>query len=186
MKTGETDRSLNQLVETVLSHISATLAQGLAPDQRQWAVEVFRTTILPYRLRFAWQESPEQRLQRAEVVSRSLISKLAALTPSRKLEWVRLSYYGTLLNPLSDAAFQLAERVFLDPSLREQLKPEAASRLHQLKQLVADMSEHEPAVLDSLREEVSETTMDCVFVLEEGKVISLRLGRARLATAQRN
>ena len=104
------DRSdaLDPLIERILGAASEALTSGLSAEQAEWALNAFRGTVLPYRLRFAVDEGKAERQARAEVVTDDLLADFADLPPSDKWLAVRRACY--LARPSSQRSSSVAGR----------------------------------------------------------------------------
>jgi hypothetical protein len=167
--------SIEPLVEEVLQQIYPTLTEGLPPKQALSALDAYRSTILPYRLSFASNEEESERQKRAAIEIEDIVGGLQNLTPIEKWVAVRQSLYVTKLLPLSYAAFDVAQQYVHQARPKEELRQEAQDIDARLGALIEEMREHDPEMLESLEELISETVMDCSYVINDLDIVSLRL-----------
>jgi hypothetical protein len=100
---------------------------------------------------------------------------LQSLTPEEKWKAIRQAFYAARVLPLSYAAFDLAQQYLHQARPAEELRREAQSIDAKLEALLAEMKAQDPEIPEALGALISETVMDCSYVIHDLDVVSLRL-----------
>ncbi len=166
---------LTPLIEGIMAQVDGALTEGLEPDAAAWAERVYRSTILPWELRFAVDDTEEMRRTRVEIVTQDLLKALGSLTPADRWDFVLHRYYLTNLMPYSDQALELAERRFAGDD-GDVLAGTANQMRERIRGIAAEIEERAPQVRDRMREVVSESLLDCAYAAGETDLMSLRMG----------
>ena len=163
------------LIEDIMAQVSGPLTEGLKPDAAEWVQRVYRSTILPWELRFAVDDTEEMRRARVEIVTQDLLKALGPLAPADRWGFVLHRYYLTNLMPYSDQALKLAERRFAGdpPSMLAGVANQVRERI---RGIAAEIEQRAPQVHDRLQAVISEAVVDCAYAAGETDLMSLRMG----------
>jgi len=83
------------------------------------------------------------------------------------------------IDAIDKRAFEMAQAVLADASLRASLYPEAAKLASRLTELNQELEQRDPPAHKARAPQVSEATLDLLFVRFEIQMYSLRLNRLR-------
>jgi len=169
--------SIEPLVDAVLQRVFPILTQGLSSQQALWALDAYRTTVLPFRLGFMAGEEEKARQQQVEIEVDDIVTDLGELTPTEKWTAIRQQFYLAKVWPLSDQAFSLARQWYHKKRPHDELRREAQTVDTQFTALLAELEQQDPEALEDLRETISETVLDCAYVINNLDIVSFRLKR---------
>jgi hypothetical protein len=176
---GQTTATIQQMVEEVLRQSTGTITYGLLPAQADWAIAAYRNAILPRAFMYSADEGPAMQLGRIKVAVGDIQQNLGGILPQAKWDRIVAEYYHLRLEPISEAAFQLALDFYEKKRPLSDLQPQASSLYEDAQKLREEITASAPRILPRLDEELSDTILDCKYVLGGGgDIISLRLNRA--------
>jgi len=175
---------LAPLIDQIMADVAGPLTDGLEADAAAWADRVYRGTILPRELRFAVDDTDEQRRSRVQIVTGDLRRAFESLDPAGRWDFIVHRYYLASLTPFTDEAFELAKRRFAgeDPGT---LATEANSVRESVRGILAELDERAPQVRARMQAIISDALVDCAYAIGETEMMSLRMAplaeRARKA-----
>jgi len=171
------DSELKPLIDQVMTALMDELTDGLTAEQVEWTLSVMRSTILPYELRFAADDTDEGKRARTQLIIGDLKEELSGHSSRERYRTIQRMYYASRLLPLSDEAFDLALRRLNTGEVEAGARREAKALRERLSKLTERMEEKAPQVHEALAGVISETTIDLAYAAGEVDVMSLRVGR---------
>lgn len=171
------DSQLKPLIDEVITALMDELTDGLTAEQVEWSLSVMRSTILPYELRFAADDTDEGKAARTQLIIGDLKQELAGHSARERYRTIQRRFYISRLLPLSDEAFDLALRRMNGEATGAQMSGEVQALRDRLNKLIARMKEKAPQVHEALAGVISETSVDLAYAAGEVDVMSLRVGR---------
>lgn len=167
---------ITALVEQLIGEILDPLTRGFSTEGSEWAEWALRTSILPFRLRFAADEAEPERERRLDIVRRDWLRQIDDRDLEERWRFLRVKYYYARLLPLSYRAQELAAARADSGQVDHDHAAEVAEIRSRVNELAAEVDEHAPDLAGDLKWAISETVVDCAFTAG-ADVMSLRLAR---------
>jgi hypothetical protein len=167
--------NLQRFTDIVLKSIFPEINRSFNSEQAAWAVQVFKHIILPDYHRSGESENEVNLQFIAQLVAEDIREDWVGLSAAEKWDWIWHKSYACQLLPISQRIFELAKARFLHIQPQNELLHQAASVQQQLADIVLKMEKHAPRIRRNLNDIISETELDCQYVLGKGQFISLRM-----------
>lgn len=167
---------LKPLIDQVITALMDELTDGFTAEQVEWVLQVMRSTILPYQLRHAADDTDEGKRTRVQLVIRDLKQALAGQPPHQRWRAIQQTYYTARLLPLSEGAFDLALKRLHTGKTTDETRARVAFLRAALSRLTERMEQKAPRAAQALASVISETSVDLAYAAGEVDVMSLRVG----------
>ncbi len=168
--------ALAPLIQETMQRIDGVLTGGLTPEQARWARVAYRSTVLPYQLRFAPNDTPQGQRARVDLLVDDISRELGQLPGPAKYAAITRAYYFALLHPISQHLFELAQELYRAQRPKEELAAAARSEHDNLQATIHEMETDAPEALKALSDTISEALTDARYVMNGGgDFVSLRM-----------
>lgn len=164
------------LVDAVLRYVEPVLQAGLPEDHQAWARKAYADAVIPARLRVSVPLSDEELIKLAELVAADIAVEMDRWPPGKRWLAIVSAYYASLIGPLSQAAFDLAEAALVRTDDAPGLGAEAGLLRLQIEAISDELKLQPVEVQAAFSGELSEALLDCLYAGGNGHLMSLRLG----------
>lgn len=154
----------------------AKIVTGLTEGQAAEVEQAFRRWLIAKLAEYDHKlYSKEEYID--DVIPGEITYQFDGLAKQERYIQALTAYDQLRIRSISQASYERARSVVHGEGDLAQQKAEAEAELQELRQIESRLSQEFPTIYNKFKKQISESKLDCMYVIRDGGAASLRLGR---------